>query len=597
MDLASKMIAGRYRLLGRVGQGAAAEVYRAQDTRLDRIVAIKLLRDTYSDDPVFSQRFQNEARAAARLLNPFIVDVYDYDQADGRYFISMAYIEGQNLKDYLAARAPLTEQETRRLTEQLLRGLAAAHKAGLVHRDMKPQNVLVDSNGNLKITDFGIAKAMGDAGITQTGIALGTPHYLSPEQASGFEVTPRSDLYAVGVIMYEMLSGRLPFEGDNPMRVSYSHVFDDPAPLKEVAPHVSDAMAAVVERAMAKDPDDRYTSANDMLAALEATAHSAQRSGATPIPTRNISSVRESPTQQMRATSEGEPHRSRRKYAVLLLLALLILVGGWYIFSNKLPLPSQEHNIAGPTSTRPGNVASNITTTMVTTTIGTRPRTAKTSVPVPQVSLPPTLQRTTPPSPTDTVQPTPTETSTATPSPTPTATLAPSKTPTATVTPTTTPTQQPAPEAQHARIFLNDNQFTGGYSNMRGNRGRSSRWVYSSLTKYARMSATFKIKSNPSNGYATILIEGLDSEDSPKTHILIQINGHTVFNDQDPLQNDQPSSSDYSQPSHNWSSMTVKIPVSYLKTGANRLTITNTERRGGFGEPPWFMLDYAVISF
>ncbi len=221
------------------------------DTRLGRVVAIKLLRETYAHDPSFTARFENEARAAARLSHPNIVDVYDYDSSDGRYFIAMEYVPGRNLKEAIVAEAPFEASRAVGLLGPILSGLGAAHEAGLVHRDMKPQNVLVGPDGVPKIADFGIAKAMGDAGMTEAGIAFGTPHYLAPEQARGDAVSPRTDLYAVGVMLYEMLSGRLPFEGENPMRVAYAHVYDEARPLGEVAPGAGAALAAVVSRAMA----------------------------------------------------------------------------------------------------------------------------------------------------------------------------------------------------------------------------------------------------------------------------------------------------------------------------------------------------------
>ncbi len=183
--MASKVITGRYYLLERVGQGGAAEVYRAMDTRLGRVVAIKLLRETYAHDPSFTARFENEARAAARLSHPNIVDVYDYDSSEGRYFIAMEYVAGRNLKEAIVAEAPFEASRAVGLLGPILSGLGAAHEAGLVHRDMKPQNVLVGLDGVPKIADFGIAKAMGDAGMTEAGIAFGTPHYLAPEQARG----------------------------------------------------------------------------------------------------------------------------------------------------------------------------------------------------------------------------------------------------------------------------------------------------------------------------------------------------------------------------------------------------------------------------
>ncbi|MDP9379185.1 MAG: protein kinase, partial [Chloroflexota bacterium] len=279
--LGSDVIASRYQILERVGQGGAAEVYKAIDTRLSRVVAIKLLCDSYSGDPSFVARFEREAWAAALLSHPNIARVYDYDRSDGSHFITMEYVPGPNLKEYLSDRGPLPEHQSREFACQLLKGLGAAHEAGLVHRDMKPQNVLLSPDGTLKITDFGIAKAMGDSGITEPGIAFGSPHYISPEQVCGDEATPRSDLYAVGVMLYEMLSGKPPFDGENPVKIASAHVFDQPASLHQIAPHVSGEMAEVVTRAMAREPQERYRDATQMLEALAASASA--EDGATPV--------------------------------------------------------------------------------------------------------------------------------------------------------------------------------------------------------------------------------------------------------------------------------------------------------------------------
>ncbi|MDP9379729.1 MAG: protein kinase [Chloroflexota bacterium] len=268
----ARVIDKRYQILEEIGQGGAAQVFSARDTRLGRLVAIKALRETLSDDPTFRQRFENEAKATANLSHQNIVDVYDYHEVEGRYYITMEYVPGPNLKEYLSEHAPLSEEQTRKLIEPILRGLAATHKVGLVHRDMKPQNVLLGADNQPKIADFGIVKAMGDAGITQAGVAFGTPAYLALEQALGEQATPSTDVYAVGIMMYQMLSGRLPFEGDQPLEVVQAHLFDQPEPLSRIVPDVSEEMAAVVGRAMAREPQERYRDATQMLQELAASA-------------------------------------------------------------------------------------------------------------------------------------------------------------------------------------------------------------------------------------------------------------------------------------------------------------------------------------
>lgn len=262
------LIANRYQIIEKIGHGGAAQVFKAMDTRLDRLVALKVLHDNHSQASTFTQRFENEARIVARLSHPNLVEIYDADHVDGQYFIVMAYVPGVTLKEYLAGRPPLSEHESREIITQVLQGLAVVHDAGLVHRDMKPQNVLMAPDGRVKITDFGLAKVLGQAGITQAGLAFGTPHYLSPEQAFGEEVTLRADLYAVGVMLYEMLSGCLPFDSSSSIRIAYAHLFDEPQPLEDVAPGLTPEMVTVVQRAMRKDPAERFQDTHDMLAAL-----------------------------------------------------------------------------------------------------------------------------------------------------------------------------------------------------------------------------------------------------------------------------------------------------------------------------------------
>ena len=267
--MVSRVIAGRYHLLQKIGEGTAAEVFEAMDTRLERVVALKLLRLSYGYSPTVISRFEHEAKMAAKLAHPNIVDIFDYDRAHDRYYITMEYVRGQSLEDLLRKRAPLSEDECRRVGIEILKGLGAAHAAGLVHRDMKPQNVLLSRDGQIKITDFGIARAVSAVNMTQTGTVFGTPRYMAPEQARAEPATPRSDLYSVGVMLYEMLAGRPLFEADSPVMMAYAHVFAPPPPLRDAAPGASPAIAALIERALVKDPDKRFRDVGEMLRALE----------------------------------------------------------------------------------------------------------------------------------------------------------------------------------------------------------------------------------------------------------------------------------------------------------------------------------------
>jgi len=281
------MLGDRYRLVRRIATGGMGAVYEGVDERLGRRVAVKVLKEEYGDDPRFVERFSREARAAATLSHHNIVQVLDSGHDGEQHFIVMEFVEGRNLDQVLTEGVRLTPQEAVSAAAQLCAALAAAHSAGIIHRDIKPGNVLVQPDGQIKVTDFGIAQIMGQASLTGTGTVLGTAHYLSPEQASGQGATPASDLYAVGVLLYQALTGTVPFAGDSPVAVALSHIRNEVPPVHDLAPDVPAALAAVVARATAKDPRHRYADAAQMQIALDnALAASPSPGTATaPLPT------------------------------------------------------------------------------------------------------------------------------------------------------------------------------------------------------------------------------------------------------------------------------------------------------------------------
>src|SRR5436190_11691444 len=261
------MIAGRYKLLGRLGSGGMADVWCAEDTMLDRRVALKFLHERFAQDEQFVERFRREASSAAGLQHPNVVGVFDRGIYDGSHYIAMEYVEGASLNDLIER--GLSVPEAVEIVRQVLAGARYAHANGIVHRDLKPQNVLVDAEGRARATDFGIARA-GASEITQTGSVLGTAQYLSPEQAQGLPVTAASDIYSIGVMLYESLTGRVPFDGDSPVTVALKQVSERPRAPSELKPQVSRALDAVVLRALAKDPGNRFGSAEEFIAALDA---------------------------------------------------------------------------------------------------------------------------------------------------------------------------------------------------------------------------------------------------------------------------------------------------------------------------------------
>jgi serine/threonine-protein kinase len=261
------VVDNRYRILRRLGSGGMADVWLAEDAHLQRRVALKVLHSRYLQDQQFVARFQREAESAAGLQHPNIVSVFDRGQDGEVNYIAMRYVEGPTLKELIDR--GLTPDQAVALVRQVLEGARFAHRNGIVHRDLKPQNVIVDEEGKAVVTDFGIARA-GVSEITQTGSVMGTPHYLSPEQAQGFDVTPVSDLYSIGVILYEALTRRVPFEGESAVAVAMKQVSQVPQRPSSINPQVSPALDAVVMRALEKDPGQRFQSADAFIAALDA---------------------------------------------------------------------------------------------------------------------------------------------------------------------------------------------------------------------------------------------------------------------------------------------------------------------------------------
>ncbi|CAB4914201.1 unannotated protein [freshwater metagenome] len=273
------IVDGRYRIEHRLGSGGMADVYCATDLQLDRKMALKVLYGRFAQDPEFVERFRREASAAAGLQHQNIVAVYDRGEWEGTYYIAMEYLEGQSLKALIQQYAPFDPEIAIAYTTQILRAARFAHRRGVIHRDLKPHNVIVDDEGMATVTDFGIARA-GASEMTQTGSIMGTAQYLSPEQAQGLPVSQESDLYSVGIVLYEMLTARVPFEGESAVAIALKQVSEAPTPPRALNPAVSPALDAVVLRALAKDPAARFPDADAFIDALEAARNGVAPSAA-----------------------------------------------------------------------------------------------------------------------------------------------------------------------------------------------------------------------------------------------------------------------------------------------------------------------------
>ncbi len=267
--MTEELLGRRYRILSRVGEGGMAEVYRARDSVLNRIVAIKVLRPQFASDEEFVERFRREAQAAASLSHPNIVSIYDVGQDGDRYYIVMEYVSGRSLKDLIREQGPLSPDRAAWIASQILAALDHAHKNNIVHRDIKPHNILVTPEGRVKVTDFGIARATSTSALTETGTIIGTVNYFSPEQARGEAAGVGSDIYSLGVVLYEMLTGRVPFRGDTPIAIALQHLQNTAIPPSELSPRVPRDLDRVVMKALEKDPSRRYQHARDMMRALE----------------------------------------------------------------------------------------------------------------------------------------------------------------------------------------------------------------------------------------------------------------------------------------------------------------------------------------
>ena len=253
----------RYKLTERVGLGGMAEVYRAEDNVLGRTVAVKVMLPQYAADPTFTKRFRQEAASAANLQSPYIVSIYDWGLDGETYYIVMEFLRGTDLKTAIKERGAINQRKAAEIGSQVAQALSVAHAGGIIHRDIKPQNIMIQPDGNIKVMDFGIARA-GDAGLSQTATVLGTAHYVSPEQAQGKELTGASDIYSLGVVLYEATTGKLPFDGQDAVSVAVKQVNELPAPPSTINPNIDPALEAIIMKAMEKDPERRFKDASEM---------------------------------------------------------------------------------------------------------------------------------------------------------------------------------------------------------------------------------------------------------------------------------------------------------------------------------------------
>lgn len=611
------MLADRYKIEETIGEGAFALTYRARDMKLLRTVAVKILRPHYAEQDGSTSRFEREAQAAAQVNHPNVVQVHDYGRDDDHVFIVMHYVSGPTLGEYVRGQNRLSAAEIVRIVSQMLDGLGAIHRAGIVHRDIKPHNILLEEDLTPKLTDFGVAYFAPALSLTQTGTTIGTAAYMAPEQATGEKLGPQADLYAVGIILYELLTGKLPFSGPSPVQVMYQHVNEPPAPPRSINREISPQLDAVILRALAKRPADRYPDAESMRLALvnagidtqeifvvppadyanQPTA--ASRTTPPPVPPRRLPVAR-----------RDEPNRWPYALALLVVAVAIVAVLGASL-GNGFGVAGSGNDEDGPTATMSVEAA------IVEPTATSEPEATPTVTPQPPTETPVPLPTETPvPLPTETPVPLPTET----PVPAPTETPVPPPTETPVPPPTETPAPPPEePEepvvSEAVAAFLDqvpvntpfnpeeipdeiengpvvetsrDGFVQGGaYRRPDGELyGLPAAHLYSQTTEHPSTSVNLNLDEAPDQ-YAVIRIIGMDDEINGKVPLRITINGYVVHDGPSPFNSASGGSGSSAWTDTAW----VVGDLGIFQPGQNTITIENAATQGEFGLPPWLLLN------
>jgi serine/threonine-protein kinase len=635
-------IAGRYDIRAPIGDGNFSITYRAADRVLGRDVAVKILREQYAADATFSARFEHEARAAAAISHPNVIQVYDFGHERDFAYIVMQYVQGPTLKQYIRDEGPLPVDESIVFTRQILEGLAAIHDAGIIHRDIKPQNVLLtEDTRQVKLTDFGVARSATESHLTGTGVAIGTAAYMAPEQAAGGELGPRADLYSVGVILYEMLTGRLPFPGENPVQVMYRHVNEMPPPPRSLNRAIPLTLEAFVLRALSKDPVDRYPSARSMRdALLDPAGEAATRRASRPVPAalkadpslaaaaaevtvaRPISAapVTGASTGQFRASASAArprgaarvpprvppPPRARageseRRDPWPIVISLLILLGIAGVVGAFALLTGGGGDDPDPTATLPVVAGSPEATPSASPTDS-----------APSPTSEPATATQAPASPTATASPTtsPTATATATISVTAAATASPTAapatatatqalpTPSAVASPPVDP-NTPFPISQlpelvegEADATLPAEAFAGAYRRPDGTLyARPAAHLYGTGSGASTANVTFTLAEQPQQ-YITIVLTGLDDELSGKVPMRLSLNGTPIWQGDSPFQNAPPAQNNPS----GWTAVGWLVnDLSLVNVGDNTITVEIVDVAGDVGAPPWILFTTSAV--
>ncbi|MBK9713875.1 MAG: protein kinase [Kouleothrix sp.] len=578
MNDLSQSYLGQYYLIEVIGRGSTSAVYKAFQSSLNRYVAVKVLASDIG--PQFETRFQREAHAIAQLQHPNILPIFDYGQERGLHYLVMQYIEsGATLDDQLAGR-PIEPIAALRLILPLLSALKYAHGRGIVHRDIKPANIMLPQADWPLLADFGIAKLIDESQeLTPPGQSVGTATYMAPERASSAVADVRTDLYSVGVVLYEMLTGQVPFTGASPVEVLRKHVHTPPPPPRSINPRLPAIVEPMLARALEKRPADRYQSAGEMAQDLERLIGQLERLHAQrqlqhllqqPVGPPTTQSNNPYETRDL-ALGAGTSPRARRAplqklawtYLGIIVAAAILAVGG-----IAMARSARGQSGAGAATTSQASPPPEATAPAVASASTSAPLAA--TVPAPQ------------PDPTQPAEPTQ-------PAPPPEATQAPSPRP-APAEPASTPQQ--SQQGSATRVRLEDTDWQGGYRRAGGRTygGRTATWIYGTATEYSTMRASFEVAAQPA-GSATLTVEGMDSEGPAKTPIRVQVNGVEIYSGPNPLPDD-----DHPLETGTWASYSWSFDAALLRPGRNEISVGNLAE-GAFSLPPFFMLDYADLSY
>ncbi|GAB6173626.1 Stk1 family PASTA domain-containing Ser/Thr kinase [Paradesulfitobacterium aromaticivorans] len=338
----SKVFGGRYEVLEQIGTGGMAVVYKAKDVLLNRIVTIKVLREQFGSDEEFLRRFRREAQSAASLSHSNIVSIYDVGKDGDIEYIVMEYIEGRNLKEIIRNYAPLSPEQAILIAKQIGEAIHHAHEHHIIHRDIKPQNILVTAEGKVKVTDFGIARAVSSATVTHTGNIVGSVHYLSPEQAKGVQTNEQSDIYSLGIILYELVTGKVPYDGETPIAIALKHLQEEAVPPSKLNPRIGQELENVIMRAVAKSPDTRYPTARELLKDLDRVQAGLPVEWSKPKEIYDIGAtiVHKSLSKEIAEASKADTPRPKKKWNkrwiwAVVLGAVLILLGGTGLWARN----------------------------------------------------------------------------------------------------------------------------------------------------------------------------------------------------------------------------------------------------------------------